>query len=261
MGNIQETANFVNYNGDTGSMMHTVCTRSDKIHFQAMKSIRLTAVGLCSPISENAYALLRICDTLTKKELLSQRMNLTPCRFTPYRFYDLQFPIDIRKDRYYTIYVEIHGGATHTYLETHESSRHNFFSIEITRQDLSPKFKKLGRLRIQSTETSEETPKRNRDEPFPATPKASTSKKFSSAVTRASEESRRSKTVKFTPEGSPEESQVMTVEVKSGSKPTETSKSAGPLMDGRRSTEKPRVQMNLISGIMFKSDPLSLGCC
>lgn len=147
MGNIQETANFFKYNGDTGVMMETVCNRSDILHFRTQSNIELKAVGICSPISKKADACLRIYDTSTQRELISQQISLVPSRLTPHRFYDLLFPVEIFKDRFYTINIEVSGGATHTYAETNESSRHNYFEIEITRE-LPYKFTKSFKERI-----------------------------------------------------------------------------------------------------------------
>ena len=263
MGNMHESAYFVREIGDTSVMSDVLCKRSDQLYIKCTQTIKLTAIGLCFPISEKVVVYLHIYETLTRKQLLAQTLDLDPNRLVLSRNYDLNSPVDIIKDKYYTLSVEVYGGPMQTYLETCDNTAQNLLVLEVTRDDprktLHLYKRSLGvskRPSVSSTSISKSSDEQSNTREFSPkvrTPQTRQTLNFSAHSNHAPLDSTESPRNQDT----------------QASTPKNSTKSQFSPQRKRLSTAEPRVfrwkeqvvKMNLITGILFKRKTLSTVCC
>ena len=270
MGNMQESANFVREIGDTTAMQNTQCKRLDTLYFKSTQTLTITAIGLCSPISEKAVAEISIYETQTEKELLSQTIHLDPNRLVLSQKYDLKSPVEIVKNKFYTISIEVYGGAIQTYLEARETTTHGFSVIEVTRDDPQQSAhlykKKLG-VRKEPSDSSTSIMKLNisrKSTPNTKTSKAKQTLNFSTATSsfgstlEHSSQASTPKSKKKSKISNPQEpaKDQFLKRSKSQFPDSETASPELVLRWRERATH-----MNLVTGFIFKRNNLSVGCC
>ena len=292
MGNMQESANFVREIGDTTALQNTQCKRLDTLYFKSTQTLTITAIGLCSPISEKAVAEISIYETQTEKELLSQTIHLDPNRLVLSQKYDLKSPVEIVKNKFYTISIEVYGGAIQTYLEARETTTHGFSVIEVTRDDPQQSAhlykKKLG-VRKEPSDSSTSIMKLNisrKSTPNTKTSKAKQTLNFSTATSSFGSTLERAKktnllrTASSESRGSPTNLDSSQASTPKSNKKSKISPPQEPATDQflKRSksqfsdseTASPErvlrwreraIHMNLVTGFIFKRNNLSVGCC
>ena len=291
MGNMQETANFVKSNGDTMDMKHTQCKRVDTLYFKSTQTITLTAIGLCSPISEKAVAEIQIYETQTEKELLTQTIHLNPNQLVLSQNYDLKSPVEVVKDKFHTISIEVHGGAMQTYLDTRETTTHNLSVIELTRDDPQKSLhlykKKLDVSKKPSDSSTSISKPNNSGKSTPNTRSSKTrqtlnsstaTSTFGNAVERAKTATDK-KTASMGSRGSPKNQDSSQASTPKSNKKNQISspqelasdqllkRSKSQFSDSETASpsralrwKEREVKMNLVTGILFKRNRLSIGC-
>ena len=291
MGNMQETANFVKSNGDTMDMKHTQCKRVDTLYFKSTQTITLTAIGLCSPISEKAVAEIQIYETQTEKELLTQTIHLNPNQLVLSQNYDLKSTVEVVKDKFHTISIEVHGGAMQTYLDTRETTTHNLSVIELTRDDPQKSLhlykKKLDVSKKPSDSSTSISKPNNSGKSTPNTRSSKTrqtlnsstaTSTFGNAVERAKTATHKG-TASMGSRGSPKNQDSSQASTPKSNKKNQISspqelasdqllkRSKSQFSDSETASpsralrwKEREVKMNLVTGILFKRNRLSIGC-
>lgn len=272
MGNIQESANFIRDHGDSSAMSHVNRKRSDKMYFKSTQNIKLLAVGLCSSISEKAIANLTISETFSGNVLISQNIELAQNKSSQNKYYDLKSPVELLKEKYYTVEVEVNGGATYTYLDSRDSSTHNYCVIELTREvpskplpGIRKKIATSGKGAVAASPSSN-TSKSATAEPGSRskTPKLDVKHSFSTIDTVSSLEST-GKTPLLQPttlERASSSKKAQNKKKAAESDSTSLTRSRSQHGEGHGVYWKERVtEMNLITGMLFERKTLSVGCC
>lgn len=270
MGNLQESANFIRVQGDPNSMRDVDGKRSDKMYFKSTQTITLTAVALCSSISGRASAQLTISETFSQKTLITQRIDLAETPTPDNKYYDLSSSLELLKEKYYTIDVEVTGGATYTYFDSRDSSTHGYFVIELTREAPSKPLPGNAKQKVSQSPSIVASTTASTDSVM------NSKKSFSEAVSISPLESnvqspklKRSETKDLKETQKPALDLPPALSKKSFSKKKSSESESSPANPSKSQYKgshkvfwKERVTvMNLIAGMLFQRKVLSIGCC
>ena len=262
MGNIQETVNFVKYIGDPRAFEdETRHPRTDKLYFKASQPGKLTAVALCSSITERVPAVLRIYDTSTEKELLLENILLDHnSNHSSNRYYELKSPIEILKNKFYTIEVSVYQGAVYTYLDSQNISVSPHLLIDVTRKNPRQKAR-VSKLNIESFATTAtisdmESSRKTATSKVPTFERSQTMNisEIQTSTTEPGVSPKKNKRA-VTP------SSTLTGSFQSFTQRSSSIETQRPRK--RRSLERQEriMHMNMICGIHFERKVLTFGCC